>query len=157
MRTLIAPCVQEMDSYEFAEPADILSSLGKEFWEGLGAKKWTERRDALAKLKGVASQPRLAPGDYGDVLRELRKIIQKDSMVVIVGEAILCVGAMAKSLRSNFSVRSWQSYISDAFSSQRQFMHAWQHPNLKALREHKHKRRVSMSIAVHSQKLQMLL
>ena len=96
-----------MDSYEFAEPADILSSLGKEFWEGLGAKKWTERRDALAKLKSLASQPRLAPGDYGDVLRELRKIIQKDSMVVIVGEAILCVGAMAKSLRSNFSVRSF--------------------------------------------------
>ena len=93
-------------AYEYAEPAEILSSLNKEFWAGLAAKKWTERKESLLKLKALASQPRLQPGDYGDVLRELKKIIQKDSMVVIVGEAILCVGALSKSLRTNFSVRA---------------------------------------------------
>ena len=96
--------LQATDSYEYAQPVDILPSLNKEFWEGLGAKKWSERRDALQKLKALASQPRLAPGSFGDVLRELRKIILKDSNVVCVGEAILCIGFLAKSLRTHFAV-----------------------------------------------------
>jgi len=60
---------QGMDAYEFAEPAGILSELGKEFWDMLAAKKWSERRDALAKLRTLASAPKLASGDYGDVNR----------------------------------------------------------------------------------------
>ncbi len=94
-----------MDSYEYAEAVDIWSSLNKEFWEGLASKKWSERRDALQKLKGLASQPKVQSGDSGDVLRELKKIILKDSNVVCVGEAILCIGSLAKSMRSTFSVR----------------------------------------------------
>ena len=93
-----------MDSYEYAEPVDIWSSLNKEFWEGLASKKWSERRDSLQKLKGWASQPKVVSGDSGDVLRELKKIILKDSNVVCVGEAMLCIGALAKSMRSDFSV-----------------------------------------------------
>lgn len=58
-----------MDAYEFAEPANIVSELGKDFWEMLGAKKWSERRDALAKLRTLASAPRLASADYGDTNR----------------------------------------------------------------------------------------
>ena len=61
--------MQGMDAYEFAEPANILPELGKEFWEMLAAKKWSERRDALAKLRTLASAPKLASGDYGDVNR----------------------------------------------------------------------------------------
>ena len=102
-----------MDSYEYAEPADIWSSLNKEFWEGLASKKWSERRDSLQKLKGLASQPKVASGDSGDVLRELKKIILKDSNVVCVGEALLCVGALAKSMRNSFSV----SLITTSFKS----------------------------------------
>ena len=60
---------QGMDAYEYAEPAGILSELGKEFWDMLAAKKWSERRDALAKLRTLASAPKLASGDYGDVNR----------------------------------------------------------------------------------------
>lgn len=59
-----------MDAYEFAEPASVLSELGKDFWEGLAAKKWSDRRDALAKLRSLASAPKLASGDYGDVNRQ---------------------------------------------------------------------------------------
>ena len=61
--------LQGMDAYEFAEPAAILNELGKDFWEMLAAKKWSERRDALAKLRTLASAPKLASGDYGDVNR----------------------------------------------------------------------------------------
>ena len=58
-----------MDAYEFSEPANVLNELGKDFWEMLAAKKWSERRDALAKLRTLASAPKLAAGDYGDVNR----------------------------------------------------------------------------------------
>lgn len=46
-----------------------MSELGKDFWEMLAAKKWSERRDALAKLRTLASAPRLASADYGDINR----------------------------------------------------------------------------------------
>lgn len=103
--------MQELDSYEFAEAVDIWSSLNKEFWEGLASKKWSERRDSLQKLNGLASQPKVLPGDSGDVLRELKKIILKDSNVVCVGEAILCIGALAKSMRGNFSVSPFKVHL----------------------------------------------
>lgn len=63
-----------MDAYDFAEPADVLGRLDKSFWEGLASAKWSERRNALQSLKQLASSPRLASGDYADVLRELRKV-----------------------------------------------------------------------------------
>ena len=49
--------MQENDSYEYAEPADIWGSLNKEFWEGLASKKWTERRDSLHKFKVHFDEP----------------------------------------------------------------------------------------------------
>lgn len=41
--------------------------------------------------------------DYGDVNREVRKIITKDSNVQCVAEAILCTAALANGLRSAYS------------------------------------------------------
>jgi hypothetical protein len=69
---LHAPCAvssQMADAYEFVDPKDILSELKKDFWEGLGAAKWSERKAALTQLKDLAAAPKLANGDYGDVNR----------------------------------------------------------------------------------------
>jgi hypothetical protein len=44
--------------------------------------------------------------DYGDVQRELRKVITKDSNVMCVAEAVACVGALAQGLRSAFAATS---------------------------------------------------
>lgn len=63
-----------MDAYDFADPVDVLGRLDKTFWEGLSSPKWSERRDALQNLKQLASSPKLAPGDYADIVRELRKV-----------------------------------------------------------------------------------
>lgn len=52
----------KVDPYEFADPKDILVLLKKDFWEGLASSKWSERKDALGKLKEAASTPRLASG-----------------------------------------------------------------------------------------------
>lgn len=67
-------CTRQADPYDFSDPKPILGDLKKEFWEGLESKKWSERRDALAQLRGLATTPRIASGDYGDVNRELRKV-----------------------------------------------------------------------------------
>ena len=82
---IMMQCMQGMDAYEFAEPVDVTKHLDKAFWEGLGAAKWQERRDALQRLKSVTGNPKLAAGDFGDVVRELKKIVAKDSNVVCVG------------------------------------------------------------------------
>ncbi|GFH15736.1 uncharacterized protein HaLaN_12024, partial [Haematococcus lacustris] len=86
----------EVDPYEFAEPRDVLKDLKKEWWENLEAKKWSDRKSSLTQLKELDV-------DYGDVNRELRKVITKDSNVACVAEAIACTGAMAQGLRAAFS------------------------------------------------------
>jgi cytoskeleton-associated protein 5 len=84
-------------------PKDILPELKKEFWEGLESKKWSERKGALTALKELASYPKVQPGDFGDVNREIKKIIAKDSNVQVVAEAILCTGTLAKGLRASYA------------------------------------------------------
>lgn len=66
--------LQDDDPYDYAEPVNVLDQINKDFWDGLAAAKWTERRDALQSFFSLASKPRLAPGDYSDLLRELRKV-----------------------------------------------------------------------------------
>lgn len=65
----------EADPYDFSDPKPVLPELKKDFWEGLESSKWLERKGALTMLRGVASAPRLAGGDFGDVNRELRKVL----------------------------------------------------------------------------------
>ena len=38
------------------------------------AKKWQERKEALEALKKLSESPRLADGDYHDVVRTLKKV-----------------------------------------------------------------------------------
>lgn len=66
--------MQDDDPYNFSEPVNVLDQISKDFWEGLASPKWTERRDALQNLLNLAGKPKLATGDYGDVMRELRKV-----------------------------------------------------------------------------------
>ncbi len=64
----------QADPYEYAEPKRVLSDLtAANFWTKLEEKKWTDRKEALAHLRQLADTPRLASGDYGDVMREIKK------------------------------------------------------------------------------------
>lgn len=56
------------------EPVDILSKLPKDFYEKLEAKKWQERKEALEALDALVKNPKLENGDYGDVVRALKKV-----------------------------------------------------------------------------------
>ena len=88
-----APRLQGMDTYEFAEPVDITKALDKAFWEGLRSAKWQERKGALQALKAAAGTPKIAPGDFVELLSELKKVLTKDSNLVCVTETVACLGA----------------------------------------------------------------
>ena len=64
----------DIDPYELLEPVDILSKLPKDFYEKLEAKKWQERKEAVDSLELLLQTPKLESGDYGDVVRALKKV-----------------------------------------------------------------------------------
>ncbi|KAH9795889.1 protein MOR1 [Citrus sinensis] len=128
----------EIDEYELVDPVDILTPLEKSgFWEGvvstlslsfnccsLKATKWSERKDAVAELTKLASTKRIAPGDFTEVCRTLKKcyyivhsemtlfesyilaLINKlitDVNIAVAVEAIQAIGNLARGLRTHFS------------------------------------------------------
>ncbi|KAL3627734.1 Protein MICROTUBULE ORGANIZATION 1 [Castilleja foliolosa] len=97
---------QEIDEYELVDPVDILTPLEKSgFWEGVKATKWSERKEAVAELTKLASTKRIAPGDFSEVCRTLKKLITDVNIAVAV-EAIQALGNLARGLRTHFSASS---------------------------------------------------
>ncbi|XP_076289585.1 msps cytoskeleton-associated protein 5 isoform X1 [Lasioglossum baleicum] len=104
--------VPDVDPYELLEPVDILSKLPKDFYEKLEAKKWQERKDALEALEALVKSPKLENGDYGDVVRALKKVISKDTNVLVVAFAGKCLTGLAIGLKRRF-----QPYATACLSS----------------------------------------
>ncbi|KAL3519697.1 hypothetical protein ACH5RR_017846 [Cinchona calisaya] len=97
---------QEIDEYELVDPIDILMPLEKSgFWEGVKAAKWSERKEAVAELTKLASTKRIAPGDFTEICRTLKKLITDVNIAVAV-EAIQAIGNLASGLRTHFSGNS---------------------------------------------------
>ncbi|KAJ0016894.1 hypothetical protein Pint_11462 [Pistacia integerrima] len=101
-----AEAPQEIDEYELIDPVDILTPLEKSgFWEGVKATKWLERKEAVAELTKLASTKKIAPGDFSEVCRTLKKLITDVNIAVAV-EAIQAIGNLARGLRTHFSASS---------------------------------------------------
>ncbi|XVF86085.1 hypothetical protein PTKIN_Ptkin18bG0013100 [Pterospermum kingtungense] len=99
----VADTPQEIDEYELVDPVDILTLLEKSgFWDGVKATKWSERKEAVAELTKLASTKKIAPGDFTEVCRTLRKLVTDVNMAVSV-EAIQAIGNLARGLRTHFS------------------------------------------------------
>ncbi|KAG1338209.1 protein MOR1 [Cocos nucifera] len=97
---------QEIDEYELVDPVDILMPLEKSgFWDGVKAAKWSERRDAVAELTKLASAKRIAPGDFTEICRTLKKLVTDVNLAVSV-EAIQAIGNLARGLRNHFAASS---------------------------------------------------
>ncbi|KAK6267582.1 hypothetical protein QUC31_011742 [Theobroma cacao] len=94
---------QEIDEYELVDPVDILTPLEKSgFWDGVKATKWSERKEAVAELTKLASTKKIAPGDFTEVCRTLKKLVTDVNIAVAV-EAIQAVGNLARGLRTHFA------------------------------------------------------
>ncbi|XP_069992449.1 cytoskeleton-associated protein 5 isoform X7 [Penaeus vannamei] len=99
----VEPDAPELDPFEFMEPVDILSKLPKDFYEKAEATKWKDRKEAVDLLLPLTQNPKLESGDYHDLMKVLKKIIGKDSNVMIVAVAAQCLTGLAKGLKKKFS------------------------------------------------------
>lgn len=52
--------------------------MPKDFYEKIEAKKWQERKEALEAVEALVKTPKLENGDYGDLVRALKKVIKKN-------------------------------------------------------------------------------
>ncbi|XP_043083579.1 cytoskeleton-associated protein 5 isoform X3 [Puntigrus tetrazona] len=91
-----------VDPYELLEAVEILSKLPKDFYEKIEAKKWQERKEALEAVEALTKNPKLDSGDYGDLVRALKKVIGKDANVMLVTMAAKCLAGLAAGLRKKF-------------------------------------------------------
>lgn len=94
--------IPDIDPYDLLAPVDILSKLPKDFYEKVEAKEWKERKEALETLETLVKNPKLENGDYGDIVRVLKKIISKDSNVVVITLAGKCLAGLATGLKKRF-------------------------------------------------------
>ncbi|XP_043214120.1 cytoskeleton-associated protein 5-A-like isoform X1 [Amphibalanus amphitrite] len=111
-----------VDPLDLMEPVNILPMLPKDFYELLEAKKWQERKQSLEAAKElIAKNPRLAAGDYGDLVKALKKVITKDTNVMLVALAGQTLAGLATGLRKQFSpyAVSCMSAILDKFKEKK--------------------------------------
>ncbi|XP_077317554.1 cytoskeleton-associated protein 5 isoform X2 [Lithobates pipiens] len=92
----------QVDAYELLEAVEILSKLPKDFYEKIEAKKWQERKEALEAVEVLVKNPKLEAGDYGDLVRALKKVVGKDTNVMLVALAAKCLAGLAAGLRKKF-------------------------------------------------------
>ncbi|XP_078271596.1 cytoskeleton-associated protein 5 isoform X2 [Rhinoraja longicauda] len=91
-----------VDAYDLLEPVEVLLKLPKDFYDKIEAKKWQERKEALEALEVLVKNPKLESGDYSDVVRALKKVIGKDSNVLLVALGAKCLAGLAAGLRKKF-------------------------------------------------------
>ncbi|XP_053685172.1 protein mini spindles [Sabethes cyaneus] len=94
---------EQIDPMDLIDPVDILSKLPKDFYEKLEAKKWQERKESLEALEVLLQNPKLQSGDYGDIVRALKKVVAKDTNVVLVAAGTKCIAMLAKGLGKKFN------------------------------------------------------
>ncbi|XP_015239283.1 PREDICTED: cytoskeleton-associated protein 5 [Cyprinodon variegatus] len=97
-----------VDPYDLLEPVEILSKLPKDFYDKIEAKKWQERKEALEAVEALTKNPKLENGDYGDLVRALKKVVGKDANVMLVSVAAKCLAGLASGLRKKFGTYAGQ-------------------------------------------------
>uniref|UniRef100_A0A8C7Z0T5 Cytoskeleton associated protein 5 n=1 Tax=Oryzias sinensis TaxID=183150 RepID=A0A8C7Z0T5_9TELE len=97
-----------VDPYELLEPVEILSKMPKDFYDKIEAKKWQERKEALEAIETLTKNPKLENGDYGDLVRALKKVVGKDANVMLVSLAAKCLAGLATGLRKKFGTYAGQ-------------------------------------------------
>nr|XP_040018172.1 cytoskeleton-associated protein 5-A isoform X2 [Gasterosteus aculeatus aculeatus] len=100
--------VVAVDPYELLEAVEILSKIPKDFYDKIEAKKWQERREAVEAVEALTKNPKLENGDYGDLVRALKKVVGKDANVMLVSAAAKCLAALASGLRKKFGTYAGQ-------------------------------------------------
>ncbi|XP_053968988.1 protein mini spindles isoform X4 [Anastrepha ludens] len=92
-----------VDPMDLIDPVDILSKMPKDFYDKLEEKKWTLRKESLEALEKLLTEnPKLENGEYGILVNTLKKVITKDTNVVLVAMAGKCLAMLANGLGKRF-------------------------------------------------------
>ncbi|KAM3919905.1 cytoskeleton-associated protein 5 isoform 1-T1 [Leptodactylus fuscus] len=94
--------VPQVDAYELLEAVEILSKLPKDFYDKIEAKKWQERKEALEAVEVLVKNPKIEAGDFADLVKALKKVVGKDTNVMLVALAAKCLAGLASGLRKKF-------------------------------------------------------
>ncbi|KAM4617287.1 cytoskeleton-associated protein 5 isoform 1-T3 [Discoglossus pictus] len=92
----------QVDAYELLEAVEILSKLPKDFYDKIEAKKWQERKEALEAVEILVKNPKIEAGDFADLVKALKKVVGKDTNVMLVALAAKCLTGLATGLRKKF-------------------------------------------------------
>lgn len=92
----------EIDTFDLAEPVDVLSKVPADFQEHMASSKWKERKDALDALFAAANTDRIKDGSFDDIVTALAKSM-KDANIAVVTVAANCIECLAKGLRRGFA------------------------------------------------------
>ena len=91
-----------VSAYDLAEPVDVAKQIPHEFWENVRAAKWSTRRDAFENLHQLSDTPKILPGEFKDVVSEIKRVVAKDSNVAVITWAVKCLGNLGRGLRTAF-------------------------------------------------------
>ncbi|CAI8010225.1 Cytoskeleton-associated protein 5 [Geodia barretti] len=78
-----------IDPYDLLDPVDADT-------------KWKERKEVLELVLPLSQSPKITPGDFTELLKALKKVITKDSNVMVVAVAGNIVAGLATGLRKAF-------------------------------------------------------
>ncbi|KAK9721017.1 hypothetical protein K7432_003762 [Basidiobolus ranarum] len=92
----------EVDAYSLADPVDVLSKIPSDFYTNLESAKWKDRKDALEAYLLVLRTPKIAAGDYRELISALAKRVG-DVNIMVGTVATQCIEAMSIGLRQEFS------------------------------------------------------
>ncbi|MCJ1393212.1 Microtubule-associated protein, microtubule dynamics during spindle orientation [Xylographa bjoerkii] len=92
----------EVDSFDLAEPVDVVSKIPPDFYENLASTKWKDRKEALDALYAVVKVDRIKDGHFDEMIAVLAKCM-KDANIAVVTVAANCIEALARGLRKSFA------------------------------------------------------
>ncbi|KAI3752973.1 hypothetical protein L2E82_25016 [Cichorium intybus] len=89
----------EIDEYELVDHVDILTPLEKSVFRN---GEWSEQKEVVAELTKLALTKKIAPGDFIEICRTLKKLIIYSKLAVAI-EAVQAIESLASGLRTNLS------------------------------------------------------
>ncbi|KAG5446885.1 Cytoskeleton associated protein 5 [Clonorchis sinensis] len=97
------PDQEQVDLEDLIAPVDVLSNIPNDYWTWITEKKWQTRQDALKALQKVVDVPRIQPGDFGELVKSLTHVVNKDTNVVLVTLATEILGQLANGLKKKYA------------------------------------------------------
>ncbi|KAL7750699.1 hypothetical protein RI367_004043 [Sorochytrium milnesiophthora] len=92
----------EIDSYELAEPVDVLKKMPASFYESMASSKWKDRKEALEQLLEIVKTPRIKDDRYQELVSVLAKRVN-DTVLLPATIAVQIIEQLALGLRKDFA------------------------------------------------------